>query len=436
MGKGSESITTIRRSNLGFIPYTSINEFGYFRGAAVTTSLFRNLNLSGFMSRLNRDGRMESNGITEDMSSISALGTSGFHRTHSEFESRKTIHETNYGMILNYKQQSLDGGLMIHTTYFSVPIYRMPTLYNQFAFSGNQNNNVGVFLNYTLRNFTFFSEAAKTVNYGSAITLGTLGNVSSKLDVSLLYRNFSKDFHSFYSNAVSESTLPLNESGFYWGVKYLITKKYSLSGYVDLFRFPWLRYRGYSPSAGREWLMRFNYHPSKKVSLFVQVREESKIRNMPAESNLYPTGIGSKKNFWFNVDYAATQRVSLKTRAQFSTYSLNSIRTTGISLVQDVNFDIGRFTVSTRYALFDTDDYDNRQYVYERDVWLAFSFPAYYGVGVRSYIMLQYKLNQNIDLWLRWARTVYSDRDSIGSGGDTIYGNSKNDLKFQVRIRL
>ena len=101
-----------------------------------------------------------------------------------------------------------------------------------------------------------------------------------------------------------------------------------------------------------------------------------------------------------------------------------------------MNFEIGRFTFSTRYALFDTDDYDNRQYVYERDVWLAFSFPAYYGVGVRSYAMVHYKVNQKIDLWVRWARTSYTDRDTIGSGGETIYGNTKNDLKFQARIKI
>ncbi len=436
MGKGSEAITTIRRSNLGFIPYTSLNEFGYFRGAAITATLLKNLNLSGFLSKLNRDGRITQSAITEEANSISSFGTSGFHRTTSETESRKKISETNYGLILNYKQRSLDAGLLFHQTYLESPIYRQPTPYNQFAFSGDHNTNLGVFLNYTWSNFTFFSEAAKTLEHGNALTLGSLGSLTSKLDVSLLYRNFSKNFYSFYSNAVSESTLPQNESGFYWGMKYMFNKKYSLSGYVDLFKFPWLRFRGYEPSVGREWLMRFNYKPSKTVSLFIQAREESKIRNIPAETNLYQTAIGSKKNYWFNADYAATHKLNFKTRVQFSTYSLNNSVTKGFALVQDVNFDLGRFTFSTRYALFDTDDYDNRQYIYELDVWLAFSFPAYYGIGVRSFAMVQYKINQKIDLWLRWARTNYSDRDSIGSGGETIYGNTKNDLKFQVRIRI
>ncbi|MBK5279418.1 MAG: hypothetical protein JJE09_11210, partial [Bacteroidia bacterium] len=435
MGKGSESITTVRRSNLGFIPYTSLNEFGYFRGAAITTALSKTFSVSGFLSRLNRDGRITNSAIAEDLNSISSFGTSGFHRTYSEMETRKKINETNYGLVLNFKSKVLDGGFIFHQTYFGVPVYRETTPYNQFTFRGDRNNNLGVFLNYTWSNFTFFSEAAKTLNQGKAITIGSLGSLTPKLDASLLYRYFAKDFHSFYSNAVSESTVPQNESGFYWGLKYMLSKKYSMSGYVDLFRFPWLRYRGYASSAGSEWLIRLNYKPSKMIGMFVQAREESKIRNLPAKSNLYQTAIGSKKNFWLNVDYMATKGLNFKTRFQYSTYSLNK-STKGLALIQDVNFDVGRFAFSTRYALFDTDDYDNRQYVYERDVWLAFSFPAYYGVGIRSYAMVQYKASQKIDIWLRWARTSYTDRETIGSGGETIYGNTRNDLKFQARIKL
>ena len=436
MGKGSESITTIRRSNLGFIPYTSLNEFGYFRGAAVAMTLLKNLTLSGFVSRLNRDGRINQSETIEDLNSISSFGTTGFHRTISELESRKQIKEVNRGLILNYKLKGLDGGLIFHQTNFSIPIYREPSIYNQFVFSGDQNKNLGFFINYSLSNLTFFTESAITLGKGRAITLGSLGSLSPKLDISLLYRNFSKDFHTFYSNALSESSLPQNESGFYWGMKYMVNKKYSLSGYVDLFRFPWLRYRAYNPSDGREWLLRLNYRPSKTVNLFVQAREESKIRNIASETTLYQTGKGIKKNLWLNADYSASKKLSFQTRIQLSTYSLDNSYTKGFAIVQDINFDVGRFTFSTRYALFDTDDYDNRQYIYERDVWLAFSLPAYYGIGIRSYAMVQYKVNQKVDLWLRWARTNYTDRDTIGSGGETVYGNTKNDLKFQARMRI
>jgi hypothetical protein len=86
--------------------------------------------------------------------------------------------------------------------------------------------------------------------------------------------------------------------------------------------------------------------------------------------------------------------------------------------------------------LFDTDDFDNRLYVYEKDVWLAFTFPAYSGRGVRHFLLLQYRLSEKIDFWVRWAQTRFTDRDIIGSSGEAILGNTRNDVRFQVRIRF
>lgn len=183
-------------------------------------------------------------------------------------------------------------------------------------------------------------------------------------------------------------------------------------------------------------MIKFSYQPSKAVAFFLQAREESKARNSSEETNLYKTALGAKRNYWINCDYEVSQRLSFKTRAQLSSYSIGGTITKGFALIQDVNFNIGRFSFSTRYALFDTDNYDNRLYVYEKDVWLAFSLPAYFGQGIRNYVMVQYKVSSKIDLWLRWARTHYTNQDAIGSSNETINGNIKNDVKLQVKISL
>ncbi len=434
MGKGSETITTVRRSNLGFMPYTSLNEFGFFRGAAVSYRLTPSLFIHSFGSQIYRDANLSSD-TTSDESFSSSMIATGFHRTPNEMAKRKLLRETNYGAVLQFKKRALDGGAIFHQTLFSIPIFRTPSLYNQYSFSGDKNTNVSGYLNYTFNNITFFSEAAQTIGKGKALLAGVLSSLTPQLEVSLLYRKYDRDFQSLYSNAIAENTFPQNESGMYWGWKYLFSKKYSFTGYVDLFRFPWLRFRGYAPSNGNEWLLRFNYQPSKTIFIFLQAREENKIRNLSDETTLYQTTIGRKRNYWINFDYVADTRWSFKTRAQFSTYRL-TVTTKGFALMQDVSLNLGKLSFSARYALFDTDDYDNRQYVYENDVWLAFSFPAYYGVGTRHYALIHYKLTQKIDLWLRWAHTRYNDRDAIGSGGEMINGNTRNDLKFQARIRL
>jgi hypothetical protein len=434
-GKGGETITTVRRSNLGFLPYTSVNELGNLRGAAITLEASKNLFISGFYSNAFRDAGVVTD--STEQSFATSFQTTGLHRNEAELRTRKRIKEQQYGVVLNYRSPRTDAGLLFNHTNYNLPVSRTPRAYNQFSFSGKELDNIGLFLNHTLKNFIFFSEAGKTVQHGYGLVAGLLGSVTPQLDVVLHYRHYQRNFYSLYANAFAEGSVPINESGLYWGWKYRWNRKYTFAGYTDLFRFPWLRYRSYAPSDGHEWLMRFNYQPSRSVLLFAQLREESKVRNISAaESNLYHTGEALKRNLWLNCDYGLGGKLRLKTRAQFSSYHIAGIKTYGMALIQDASMDFGKLAITARYALFDTDDYDNRQYVYERDVWLAFTLPAYSGVGIRSYVMAEYTFTRTLSIWLRWAYTTYNDREVIGSGADAIPGNTRNDVRTQVRFRF
>ncbi|MEQ8423131.1 MAG: helix-hairpin-helix domain-containing protein [Cyclobacteriaceae bacterium] len=430
VGKGAEAITTVRRSNTGFIPYTSLIESGFFRGVALSIEPIKNLTAHFFASGSLLDGSVASD------STLSSISIAGLHRTENELSNRKILSETNYGGIISFKKRSFEVGSIFHQTQFSLPIARNPTPYNQFYFEGDKNSNISAYLNYSWNNISVFSEAAHTLNGGNGIVFGALANLIPQFDIALLYRNFDRDFQSLYGNAFSENSSPQNEAGLYFGWKYKFNKKHSLTGYYDLFQFPWLRYRSYTPSAGHEWLARYSYQPNKAVFIYLQAREESKLRNGSKDTSLFVTESGLKRNYWVNLDYEVDQKFSFKSRAQFSTFSFGETTTSGFALIQDFNFRMRRVTLSTRFALFDTDDYDNRQYAYEKDVWLAYSFPAYNGVGVRNYVLLQYALTRNIDIWARWSRIQFEDRETIGSGSETIDGNTMNDVKFQARIRF
>jgi hypothetical protein len=434
-GKGSEAVMTVRRSNLGFLPYTSANETGYKRGAAATYELLPYLYASGFYSNALRDASIQRD--TLENSSVSSFQTTGFHRNDNELSGRHLTREQNYGAVLNFRKRALDAGIIFNALEYSIPVNRDPQPYNQFSFEGKQLLHAGAFLNYTFHNFTFFSEAAQTIGEGSGITAGLLGSVTPRLDIALHVRNYQRNFYSLYANAFSENSTPQNESGIYWGWKYRWSKKFSTSGYTDLFRFPWLRYRSYAPSDGHEWLIRFNYQPSKNVMIFIQAREESKSRNSSnAETNVYETYPGTKRNYWINFDYPVSDRISLKTRAQFSTYDFERASSKGMAILQDIRVNFKKLSVLGRYAIFDTEDYDTRHYIYERDVWLAYSLPAYAGKGVRNYILAEYNFTEKITVWIRYAHTRYTDRDEIGTGADAIPGRERTDFRIQTRIKI
>ena len=430
-GKGSETITSVRRSNVGLVPYTSMYENGFLRGTGVTFAFTKKIHLTSFISSIRRDGTVESDSSD---TFISSLQTTGLHRNQKEIQRWKQISETQYGAALQYKIAGAEMGILYSHMSVSQPLSPKPTPYNQFAFRGKTLNNLGLFVNAHVGTTAIFGEAAYTWDHGTAFVAGLLHNLTPAFDIALLYRRYDRSFHALNGSAFSEGSTPQNETGWYWGLKYRINKRYALAGYLDLFTFPWLRYRVYSPSTGYEWLIRFNYQPTRKISLYIQAREENKVRNSSESVNLFSTHPIKKKNYWIQCEYELTEGLKLRSRVQFSTINFHSNSTQGIAVVEDINVEIGKFQITCRYALFDTDDYDNRQYVYENDVLLAYSMPAYYGEGVRKMLMIRYKLNRYVSVWLRYAHIRYEDDEKIGSGSDAIDGSIRNDLKFQIRI--
>lgn len=438
-GKGSETITTVRRADLGARPYTSVVESGHFRGISATFDLGK-IRFSQSLSLARRDAneQIELDTMAVENTFVSTIQVTGFHRTPNEINSKGAIKEISTASNIHYRSRNnrLLIGLSGIFTSFEVPKFPAKRLYNQFEFQGKENFTTGSYYSYSWQNMNFFGEAAISKSGGIGMVNGVLINLSRKWELSVLLRRFDRNFHTFYGSSFSENSKNINEKGIYLGIKYTYSRKLSFTAYFDQFYFPWLKYRVNAPSHGTEVLGRLNYNPSKKISFYGQYRRESKDINSSIETAILRVVPGVKQNYLFNMDFTVSNNLSLKSRIQFSNYHKENVYTTGFVLVQDVNFSIWKFSASTRVALFDTEDYNNRQYVYERDVLGAFSIPAYYGRGIRQYIVLQYNVFKNLTLWVRYARTQYKDKDVIGSGLEEISGNKKTDVKVQLRYKF
>ena len=85
---------------------------------------------------------------------------------------------------------------------------------------------------------------------------------------------------------------------------------------------------------------------------------------------------------------------------------------------------------------FHTDSYASRLYVYERSPLYSFSFPAYYGEGLRMALMVQANVNRHLSFTAKLGFTRYFDRETISSGLQEINGPIQTDLDMQIRWRL
>jgi len=432
-GKGAETITTIRRANAGIFPFTSAYESGNLRGAAVTLRLPRALELSLLCSRVRRDASLEEG---PDGWGVTSLQRSGLHRTATELAGKRQVKDTQAGIVLTRKWGSWEAGTQFVYSAFDLPLSPNATPYNQFSFRGRSFQNAGLFFSYNTERFSSFGEFALTIDHGLGFVVGVLCVVSKKLDVAVLLRHYEPDYYTRFSNAIGENSSPSNEHGSYLGWRYQFNRRLSFTGYLDLFTFPWLRYRAYSPSSGYEWLARLTYQPSRNVLLYAQAREEMKLRNAPSVSPGYVQETGIKNNYWLHVEVGLREHLRLRTRFQASRFQQGRSVSGGMALSQDVRMNWGHIEVIARYALFDTENYDNRIYSYENDVLLAYSMPAYNGTGIRKMLMMRVALNRHLTLWGRYAETVSTQPEALSPNATTPRYMTDREMRFQLRIQF
>ncbi|MFN3405446.1 MAG: helix-hairpin-helix domain-containing protein [Cytophagaceae bacterium] len=430
-GKSTEPINTVRRTTLGMRKYTSVMEQGFFRGGGITLQTV-GLKWTLFYSDKNIDGNINS----RDTMYIS-LPESGYHRTETEIKGRKQIRQQDAGFNIHYNNSKSKFCIGLNYIYsqFDRHIERKPTLYNKFYFKGNNNQTGSIYTTYNIYNFNLFSEAAISPG-GKAVLAGMLAGLTSKIDFSMLYRNFDPGFHSFYSNSFSENTNAQNEEGVYFGIKYKLNKKWTAGAYYDFYRFKWMRYQSYSINGGRDLMVNTTYTPGRNTRLFILFRKENKEKNTETGSLTYNTSEFDKQQFSVSLFHKLNFNLDIHSQMVITNYSITTQRFSGYFLIQDVNIKVRPFTFSMRAALFDAENYDTRTYVYERDLLYSFSMVPYYGKGFRSYLMLNCKLNHSTEAWIRYSLFSFHDREKVGSGNEEIEGNKRSDIKFQLRFHF
>jgi hypothetical protein len=447
VGKGAETITTLRRSSVGVRAYSSLLENTFFRGAAATYQLTPRVQATAFASHKNIDANVQQtlDSLAQYDEFTSGFLYTGFHRTASELDNRHTLAETVGGGNLGYTSRS--GNLAIGATavasHYGTPLLKRPEPYNRFEFSGRDNLALGLHYSYVWRNLLLFGETARTTGGGLGTVNGLLASLGPTVDAALLVRHYDKDFHTLYGNAFSENTRNINETGVYIGLKVRPVARWEISAYYDQFQFPWLRYRVAAPSSGHDALVRLAFTPTKTSLLYVQLRQRLKPRDLPADADplraLPLPGDQRRQSILMYFDTNPSTALELRTRLQASRLQddVGLAWRSGYVLAQDVSYQLNRrLKLTGRYSLFDADDYDTRQYVYEQDVLLAVSVPALYGQGTRAYAIAEIKLARSLTLWLRYAETRYRHQATVGTGLEEISGSVRSEVKAQLRYRL
>lgn len=432
-GSSSDGVG-IKRNGNGITPNTSANEAEFLRGAAATVKLKRHY-ITGFVSHLNRDGTPSYN-ADDELEYISSLTADGMHRTENEIAKKGLVPMTVYGGRYEWRGFNFRAGVTGFGTNLQTPLIRDSVAYNLYAFQGTSLANAGADFLWIFRNFEIFGEGAYSSKGGLAGMAGVRAHLASRFEAAFLVRYYDKKYVNLFANGFGVNSRNSNEIGVYGGFNAILTPMLTLSGSADVFRFPYLKYQIWSPTRGSDYSLQLNINPARSVNLYLRYRNTYREYGLSGDV-VRQTYDRKKHSVRLQGDFSVSRNITLKNRVEY-VHNRTDENKNGFLMYQDVVFKTNnsRFSTSLRYAWFNTDSYDERMYAYESDLLYMFSVPAYYYKGNRVYLLCSYKITDKITVWLRIANTHYSDRESIGAGGEEIYGNNRTDARAQIVIKI
>lgn len=429
----SGQVINIKKHGNSLNRYNSSDENNFLRGGGFTLKKY-GLKFSVFASHKAVDANVKTDTITNKLYFTSFQNT-GIHATAGELNNKHAVNQTIFGVNANWQKNKLRIGVSAIKYHFNIPLQIEKKPENTFKFYGTKNSNLSTDIEYRFNKMHFFGEAALSENGGNAYILGAIMELNSQFRTSVLHRNYAKNYQALYSNAFGENSHTQNEKGTYIGAEILPYKKWKLSCYYDMFSFPWLTFNANSPTKGNDYFIQADYTVSGNLQMYWRYKNEIKQQNNGEQQ----TAMGSlnsitKSYLRYQLAFTPLNSLTFRNRLELSQYQTNQKNTeNGYMLYQDIIYRPKHsLSLIFRYAVFDTKSYNTRIYTYENDVLYAFSVPALYGKGTRTYITLRYNMAKNVDVWLRLSQTWYAHKTEIGTGPMQINNNTKSEIKIQV----
>lgn len=437
-GKSPNVLGSVRFQN-GIRISRSFNENQFLRGVGLQTSLIKNMELTVFYSKNNIDAsvKTDSLGFASEFTSLINIGN---YRNQTELSKRNQVQSTIVGANVSYSIKNLKlGTTAVRTQYDKILNIQEKDVYKAFFNKEKTLENIGVNYHYYLKNTLFYGEFSSNKNLKTLSSInGVIISLDKNLELSLIHRNYKKEYNVSFSNAFAESSVPQNEKAVYAGMSWSPFKNYKINAYLDYYQFDWLKFQVAAPSRGKDALIELQYQKRKKYQWYLRYRHEEKERNLSESNSIMGIVFHKREILRYNIEFKVSDFVSLQNRIEMVKFSIQNGKTTnGFLIFQDFNVQVSpKIKLIGRYQYFDTEDFNSRVYAFEKDVLYTFSVPAFQNRGTRFYLMSKIKLNKFTALWLRYSITSYENAEKIGSSFDEINNNKIQNISAQLQCHF
>lgn len=418
----SAMVTQSEKRNNGFRRHFSTNENDYLRGTAITLSV-KNTDISAFYSYRKLDA-------TTNGTSITSFKTDGLHRLVRDKEKeRQASMQTAGGNIRYATLYFCVGATALYYSFGKKEVAPRSLPYTLFYFRGTSNINFSVDYVWQYERMKLYGETAFSKN-GAMATLNALRIFPvSYLSVLFLHRYYGKRYQAFFGNSFSQQAFVQNEQGMYTGVEIMPFFSWKVSMYVDVFRFPWLKYGMDRPSYGTEYMVQADYTFRRNTSFYVRYKFRDKETNGQHRIRMQ-FGYPVHSVFWL--------RTSLDGILYDGFSETEKNRNKGWMLAQHIGWKPASvsFQADIYMAYFHTDNYNVRLSSYEKNILYAFSMPSFYGEGVRFAASFTFHVLSGLSISGKLAHVLYTDRKTVGTDLEEIEGSGKTDIYTLLRWKF
>lgn len=421
----------------------------YLRGAAATLRLADQWRLTAFASYRPLDATLNKDGT------VHTIVTDGYHRTNAEIEKKHNTHLTDLGARLSYNfavdNAKAYANLNILYSHFDRVLkpYEVTSsepsvsqLYRRYAQAGSSFFNASLDYGFTNARFSFSGETALNGDGALAAIHSLSYRMNTEWSLMLLHRYYGLRYTAYHAYSFSEGGSTQNEHGVYLGTSWRPHRRFMMQAYVDYARFKGPRYQVKTASDALDALIRAKLLVFNKLNLEGRYRFHLRQRDNDAHSyliNRYEHRARLRLSFpllsqYSSADAPSQDLLTLATQADgaFITVPRSDTRSKGLMLSQYATLHLSKFQFNASVGWFHTDDYDSRLYLYEPSILYDFSFPMFYGHGLR-YALTARGVFGPWTAMVKFGVTDYFDRSVISSGNQQIDRSSQPDLYLQLR---
>ena len=368
-----------------------------------------------------------------------AITNTGLHRTETEIGKRNALFNRVYGAHFHANFKTFKIGTQITRTAFNMPVLPSTKTYQYYDFSGKGLCNASVDYQVLIKHHILFGEFAASSTKGYGVLQGAVFKVDPRIKLSALFRHYSKNFAALDGNPYSKNNKLNNETGLLLTSEIILTKKINLIALLDIYQFRWLKYLIDKPVPHLDASLRFDISIARNCALLLRYTYKTQAKNFREEQPYNQILEIQQHRLRVIFSYSFLQYLQFKSEVS-GVYNRNTHKNEnlfGVLAYQDVGVNIEKIglDLKLRFALFDTDTYDERLYAYENDVSYTFTINSYYYRGCKTYFIIKWK-SKHFEIQGKISRLLFFNKNQISSGLEMIDAPHKTEVKVQVLIKL